>query len=94
MPEPQVWIEVDGVPTYRLDFAYRRARTCIEYDGEEFHDRTPEQRENDEDRRAWLREHGWTVIVVKLGDFSGDALDQWLRKVRAALDSAYTTRRW
>jgi hypothetical protein len=25
-PEPQVWIEIDGVPVYRLDLAYRRAR--------------------------------------------------------------------
>lgn len=94
MPEPQVWIEVDGVPTYRLDFAYRRARICIEYDGVDAHGRTVEQGANDERRRAWLRARGWTVIVVRLGDFSGEALERWLGEVRSALAAAYTTRRW
>lgn len=94
MPEPQVWIVIDGVPTYRLDFAYRGARVCVEYDGEEFHGRTQEQRSHDERRLAWLREHGWTVIVVRAGDFSEPAHGRWLRAVRAALEAPYTTRRW
>lgn len=94
MPEPQVWIEIDGVATYRLDFAYRRLRVCVEYDGEEFHDRTPEQRSHDQRRLAWLREHGWTVIVVRSGDFTEPALGRWLDEVRAALSAPYTTRRW
>ena len=34
LPEPQYWIEIDGVPTYRLDFAYPRLRVCVEYDGD------------------------------------------------------------
>lgn len=93
-PEPQVWIAVDGVPTYRLDFAYRRVRVCVEYDGFEAHERTAEQRESDERRRRWLREHGWIVIVVRRGDFSGDALDRWLDQVRRALATPYSTRRW
>ncbi|HEU5037866.1 MAG TPA: DUF559 domain-containing protein [Nocardioides sp.] len=91
LPEPQVWIEIDGVPTYRLDFAYRRAKVVVEYDGREAH----EGREAaDEERRAWLRTHGWTVIVVRIGDFTGDALDQWLRELRAALVPTYSNRRW
>ena len=82
LPEPQVWIEIDGVPTYRLDFAYRRARVVVEYDGEEAH----EGREaEDEERRAWLRRHGWTVIVVRIGDFTGEALDRWLTRVPGGL---------
>lgn len=93
-PEPQLWIDVDGVPTYRLDFAYPRARICIEYDGVDAHERTPEQREYDARRRAWLRAHGWTVVVVRLGDFTGDALERWLGEVRSALAAAYVTRRW
>jgi hypothetical protein len=94
MPEPQVWVDVDGVPTYRLDFAYVRRRIAVEYDGEEFHDRTDAQRRHDAARRGWLRENGWTVIVVRAGDFTGDALDRWIRALREALAKPYTTRRW
>jgi hypothetical protein len=93
-PEPQLWIEIDGVPTYRLDLAYRHARVCVEYDGVDAHDRTPEQREHDRQRRQWLRDHGWIVIVVRVGDFSGDRLDRWLCELREALRPAYTARRW
>lgn len=92
-PEPQFWICVDDVPTYRLDLAYPLARVCVEYDGREGHD-SPEQRAHDQRRRDHLREHGWTVIVVRSGDFTGDALDRWLRQLREALAAPYTTRRW
>ena len=37
VPTPQHWVLVDGVPTYRLDLAYPRARIAIEYDGEAHH---------------------------------------------------------
>lgn len=93
-PEPQVWIEVDGIPTYRLDFAYREHRVCVEYDGVDWHDLTEDQRRHDAARRRWLLHNGWTVIVVRLGDFTGEGLDRWLRELRAALSSTYTTRRW
>ncbi|WGX94191.1 DUF559 domain-containing protein [Nocardioides sp. L-11A] len=93
-PESQWWIEIDGVPTYRLDFAYPSARVCVEYDGEEFHDLIDEQREYDIARRRWLREHGWVVIVVKRGDFSGTARTRWIRRLEAALAPTYTNRRW
>lgn len=93
-PEPQWWIVIDGVPTYRLDFAYVHARVCVEYDGDDFHDQNDEQREADHTRRAWLRDHGWTVIVVKRGDFSGAERDRWIRELRVALAPSYTNRRW
>lgn len=93
-PEPQVWVDVNGVPTYRLDFAYRRSRVCVEYDGIDFHDKTEEQRRDDKERRDWLRTQGWTVIVVRLGDFTGEALDRWLGELREALRPAYSNRRW
>lgn len=93
-PEPQYWIEIDGVATYRLDFAYPRARVCVEYDGIEFHEKTPEQRRRDQERRTWLREHGWTVIVVRVGDFTGEALERWVREVREALRAPYSSRRF
>lgn len=92
LPEPQVQLEWEGGPTYRLDFGYRRAQVCVEYDGEDFHG--PDRRADDERRRAWLRARGWTVIIVRRGDFSGAALDRWLGEVRRALGATYTTRRW
>jgi hypothetical protein len=49
-PEPQFWVLVDGVPKYRVDFAYPYARVIVEYDGEEFHSK-PEQKLADEKRR-------------------------------------------
>lgn len=93
-PEPQYWIDIDGVPTYRLDFAWVKARVCVEYNGVEWHDKTPEQRRADEERHAWLRDHGWTVIVVRIGDFTGEALDRWIRAVQEALKPAYSSRRF
>lgn len=90
-PESQWWIEVDGVPRYRLDLAYPYARIAVEYDGWEAHERTPEQRREDDERRAWLREHGWTVIVVRRGDFTGDRLHHWLQELRDALQPTYST---
>ncbi|HJQ07337.1 MAG TPA: hypothetical protein VJ872_17945 [Nocardioides sp.] len=93
-PEPQHWIVVDGVPLYRLDFAYVAQRVCIEYNGFDAHERTPEQVEHDAARAEWLNENHWTVIVVRAGDFSGPRLDAWLHEVRAALRPSYTPRRW
>lgn len=94
LPQPQHWIEIDGVPTYRLDFAYARLRVCVEYDGYDGHRRTPEQREHDRARRGWLRDEGWTVIVVRCGDFTGEGLDRWLGELAAALRPSYSNRRW
>ena len=94
LPEPQVWIDVDGIPTYRLDFAYRERRVALEYNGEEWHDRTDEQRRSDAARRSWLLRNGWTIVTIRVGDFTGDALDAWLRELRQALTATYSTRRW
>lgn len=93
VPEPQVWVDIDGRPTYRLDLAYRLARIAVEYDGEEAH-ATVEQRVRDERRRRDLRRLGWRIIVVREGDFHPDRLDAWLADVREALGARYTTRRW
>lgn len=86
LPTPQLqwWVDVGGVPTYRLDMAYPRARVAVEYDGEQFHS-TAEARERDRVRRQWLRDHGWTVIVVTKESFSPEATDAWIRELRRAL---------
>ncbi len=86
-PELQWWVEVDGVPTYRLDLAYPHAKIAIEYDGAEFHT-SPADRARDEARRAWLRAHGWTVIVVTAADFAPDADCAWLSAIAEALSLA------
>lgn len=92
-PDLQVWVEIDGVPTYRVDLAYRRLRIAVEYDGHDAHDVTEEQREHDRVRRARLRALGWTVIVVRNGDFTSPRLELWLAELRAALEGRYSNRR-
>jgi hypothetical protein len=84
VPVPQHWVHVAGVPTYRLDLAYPHARIAVEYDGEEFHSR-PEDRLADEERRAWLREHGWVVIVLTKDSFTEEAIIGWIGELRRAL---------
>ncbi|MCW2855907.1 MAG: hypothetical protein JWR52_1522 [Marmoricola sp.] len=93
LPNVQVWVDRDGVPTYRLDLAYQAQRVAVEYDGEPFHS-SPDARERDRRRREWLRDQGWTVVVVRNGDFSGPALDRWIGRVREALDAQYCNLRW
>jgi len=93
-PEVQWWVIVNGVPTYRLDLAYPHARIAIEYDGEEFHT-SPKDRAADEERRNWLRAHGWTVIVVTKESFTDAALAKWIGELREALALAQRPpRRW
>ena len=94
IPESQYWIVIDDVPTFRLDFAYLHLKVCVEYDGEEWHRKTPEQREDDEARRGWLRDNGWTVIVVQRGDFTGQSRDRWINELREALRPGYSNCRW
>lgn len=93
VPDVQVWITVDGVPTYRLDLAYPRKRIAVEYDGFEPHEATEELIRQTEERRAWLRAHGWTVIVVRNGEFTGKGLERWIGELRAALRPTYSNRR-
>ena len=84
-PEPQFWVNHHGRELFRLDLAYPRSKVAVEFDGAEFHEDDPERREADEKRRAWLREHGWIVIVVRKGDFTAERRHAWLRELRRAL---------
>ena len=90
-PEPQWWVVIEGVPTYRLDLAYPHARIAVEYDGEEFHS-SEEAKERDQARRRWLRENGWTVIVVDKRSFTDEALTAWLGELSAHLRAARQVR--
>ncbi len=83
-PEPQYWVVIDGVPTYRLDLAYRKAKVLVEYDGEEFHT-APLDRARDEERRELLRRRGWHVIVLTKQSFTAEALAAWISELRQVL---------
>ena len=89
LPHPKVqwWVDVEGVPTYRLDLAYPFAKVAIEYDGEEFH-ASAADREKDRVRREWLEAHGWVVVVLSRSDFSRTSDRPWLTEVAVALDRA------
>lgn len=93
-PEPQFWIVIDGVPTYRLDFAWPALKVAVEYDGIAFHLLTEEQRRHDRERRAYLSREGWTIIVVRNGQFRGPGLDRWIDELRGALRSGYSPLRF
>lgn len=92
-PELQHKIFERGVEIYRLDHAYPAHRVAVEYDGEEFHRRTQEQRDNDETRREWLRANGWTVIVVDK-DGLRDPAERWLAELATALHPWTRRFRW
>ncbi len=86
LPESQYWVlDDDGRPIMRLDLAYPDAKICVEYDGEEFHTR-PEHRVRDRERRRWLREHGWYVIVLTKESFTPAARAAWVAELRNALE--------
>jgi hypothetical protein len=93
-PVPQHWVEIDGVPTYRLDLAYPLAKIAIEYDGRAFHS-SAAQRARDSERRGALHRLGWTVIIVNSESLSDEASARWIAEVREALATAQSPqRRW
>lgn len=84
-PTPQVWLELDGYGWVRLDHAYEQLKIAIEYDGEEHHS-SESDRAHDRMRREALEAAGWIVIVVRKSDFTSEASDLWLRRLRRAID--------
>lgn len=64
-PEPQIEVERPHEWSYWIDLGVEALRFGVEYDGEEWHRRTPEQRARDERRRTWLgEERGWLIEPV------------------------------
>jgi hypothetical protein len=84
MPILQLPIIVGGTERYRLDLAYEFQRVCVEYDGVEYHT-SPDQVAADEERRRWLRDRGWTIIVVTKDDLDRDSTREWILRLRDAL---------
>ncbi len=71
-PEPQIVItDAMGNEVFRLDLGIRELRYAAEYDGVQDHT-SPEDRDHDKGRRAWLREKdGWTLDVLTRKDVFG-----------------------
>jgi hypothetical protein len=81
-PALQYWVRDRGVNRYRVDMAYPYHRVCVEYDGREFHE-TDAAQAHDRERRRWLRENGWIVIVVTKHDFDAIAINRWTDEIRS-----------
>ena len=76
LPRPELQIEVERPVSwsYWLDLGVEELRFAVEYDGEEWHRRTPEQRARDRKRRTWLRdERGWIIEPVTKENVFGHA---------------------
>jgi hypothetical protein len=78
LPRPELQIEVERpfASSYWIDLGVEALRFGVEYDGEEWHRRTPEQRERDQRRRAWLHdERGWLIAAVTKDNVFGPDRD-------------------
>lgn len=67
LPRPELQIEVERPFqwSYWIDLGVLALLFGLEYEGEEWHRRTPEQRARDRKRRTWLRdERGWIIEPV------------------------------
>jgi Protein of unknown function (DUF559) len=87
LPEPQVNFIVcvaGGKWRWRFDLCYPEYKLIIEYDGRH-HAYNDEQWSHDLERREWLDQDGWRiVIVVSEGIYENPA--RTLHRVRAALE--------
>ncbi len=75
-PELQVEVRHPLGWSYWLDLGLAELRFAVEYDGEEWHRRTEEQRSRDARRRSYLREErGWIIEVVTKENVYGNNRD-------------------
>lgn len=66
LPEPQVNLtirDVDGQPVRRFDLSWPGVKVIVEYDGRH-HIVREETWERDLDRREWMDDDGWRLLVV------------------------------
>ncbi len=75
-PELQIEVERPGQWAYRVDLGVEELRFGVEYDGQEWHFRTPEQRARDRRRRTWLEsERDWLIEPVTKANVFGPQRD-------------------
>lgn len=93
LPRPVTQLEVarDDGAAYRIDMGLAEEKTGAEYDGEDFHS-SPEQREHDLGRRAWLHQAAWTIEVFRRRCVFGPEQDVQ-RRLRALHESITSNRR-
>lgn len=87
LPEPQVNMIVriaSGKWRWRFDLCYPEYKLIIEYDGRQ-HAYHAEQWSHDLERREWLDQEGWRMLVVISEGIYGDPL-RTLHRVKAALE--------
>jgi hypothetical protein len=87
LPEPQVNFilrVVGGKWRWRFDLCYPEYKLIIEYDGRQ-HAFDTEQWTHDLERREWLDQDGWRILIVISEDIYGHPL-RTLQRVRAALE--------
>jgi hypothetical protein len=87
LPEPQVNVIVriaGGKWRWRFDLCYPEHKLITEYDGRQ-HAYDAEQWSHDLERREWLDQDGWRILVVITDGIYGDPLPT-LQRVRAALE--------
>jgi very-short-patch-repair endonuclease len=66
LPRPRCQVEVGP---YRLDLGYEQYRVGVEYDGEEHHT-GPANRLHDAQRREWISQRGWKILIVDKAIFT------------------------
>ena len=87
LPEPQVNVIVRIAGDkwrWRFDLCYPEYKLIIEYDGRQ-HAYDAEQWSNDLERREWLDQEGWRILIVISDGIYGDPL-RTLHRVRTALE--------
>jgi len=86
LPEPQVNFIIrvaGGKWRWRFDLCYPEYKLIIEYDGRQ-HAFDPDQWIHDLERREWLDQNGWRIIIVVAEDIYGQPL-RTLQRIRVAL---------
>jgi len=87
LPEPHVNLIVRGANgkwRWRFDLCYPEFKLIIEYDGRQ-HAYDDEQWSHDLERREWLDQDGWRILIVVSEGIYGNPL-RTLHRVRAALE--------
>ena len=85
LPAPVLQYEIvdRNWQTWRVDFAWPQQRVAVEYDGFDWHS-DPEALRRDRQKRAALREVGWTVLSIVADDVRRRSYDM-VRRIEVEL---------